>query len=69
MSSVSGENSDSEEDTERISRLFYLQLYSDVLSAEKHDRRESYKRKIREVYVKSRKSKVILLIEAHLFLD
>ena len=58
MFSASGESSDGEEDTERISRLFYLQLYSDVLNAEKHDRRESYKRKIREVYVKTRKSKV-----------
>ena len=66
---MSGENSDCEEDTERTSRLFYLQLYSDVLNAEKHDRRESYKRKIKQVYVKTRKSKVNVTIEAHLFLD
>ena len=49
-----------EEDQARISKLFYLQLYSDVLNAEKNAKSGNYKKKLRGLYTRRKKSKVQL---------
>ena len=49
-----------EEDKDRTSRLFYLQLYSDTLKEEKYERDENYRRKFKQIYVRKRKSEVTI---------
>lgn len=57
---LSGEISEceEEEDKDRISRLFYLQLYSGTLDTEKYERDENYRNKIKQLYLRRRKSEV-----------
>ena len=48
----------SETDKDRISRLFYLQLYSGTLDAEKFKEDENYKKLIKELYEKRKELEV-----------
>ena len=52
----------SENDKERISRLFYLQLYSGALDVEKYKEDEKYKKIVKELYAKRKE------LEVHIFI-
>ena len=45
-----------EGDKDRVSRLFYLQLYSDTLDKEKHEEDKDYRKKIKKLYEFKRNS-------------
>ena len=48
----------SENDKDRISRLFYLQLYSGSLDPEKYKEDENYRKIIKDLYAKRNKLEV-----------
>ena len=50
------EYEEEEGDKDRVSRLFYLQLYSDTLDKEKHEEDKDYRKKIRKLYEFKRNS-------------
>ena len=53
----------SETDKDRISRLFYLQLYSGTLDAEKFKEDENYKKLIKELYAKRKELEVDIIFK------
>ena len=50
------EYEEEEGDKDRVSRLFYLQLYSDTLDKEKHEEDKDYRKKIKKLYEFKRNS-------------
>ena len=50
----------SENDKERISRLFYLQLYSGALDTEKYKENEEYKKIVKDLFTKKKELEVSL---------
>ena len=48
----------SENDKERISRLFYLQLYSGALDIEKYKENEDYKKIVKDLFTKKKELEV-----------
>ena len=50
------EEEEEEGDKDRVSRLFYLQLYSDTLDKEKHEEDKDYRKKIKKLYEFKRNS-------------
>ena len=52
----------SENDKERISRLFYLQLYSGALDVEKYKEDEKYKKIVKELYAKRKELEVYIYV-------
>ena len=50
----------SENDKERISRLFYLQLYSGALDTEKYKENEEYKKIVKDLFTKNKELEVSL---------
>ena len=53
---ISEYEEEEEGDKDRVSRLFYLQLYSDTLDKEKHEEDKDYRKKIKKLYEFKRNS-------------
>ena len=54
----------SENDKERISRLFYLQLYSGALDTERYKENEEYKKIVKDLFKKKKELEVKSIVYA-----